>query len=314
MDNKARYTLVGFFILTFSIAMIAFVLWLARYDINKDKLTEYRLYVKQSISGLNINSIVYYKGLDIGIVEDIRINSKNLEEIEVVLKISQPKLIKTDTVASIESQGVTGNKTIELSGGTQNTPLLPINDEGFATIPVKQSFFSELTSQASNIGQKVDIVLSQIAKALDEKNLKNFEAILSNTNTSTQNFDKLMLDVNSLMNENIKNSLTKFDTLMTNNIEQTLNKLQQTLKNIDHLSTNMQKVGNNVNTLIQNDIKTILKEFKTTAQSAQNIDEVLQSFEQSLEKMNDTIDNFSQNGGDMIFKTREVKYGPGEVQ
>ncbi len=313
MDNKARYTLVGFFILIFSIAMIAFVLWLARYDINKDKLKEYRLYVKQSISGLNINSIVYYKGLDIGIVEDIRINPKNLEEIEIVLKVSQPELIKTNTVATIESQGVTGNKTIELSGGTQDSAKLLPNEEGYATIPIKQSFLNELTSQASNIGQKVDIVLSQISKVLDEKNLKNFESILNNTNNSTQNFDKLVMDANQLMNQNIKNSLAQFDTLMTTKITQTLTQLEQTLKNLDDVSKNMNQLGDNVNLLIQEDIKLLLNEFKITAQSAQNVDEVLIGFEQTLEKMNDTIDNFSQNGGDMIFKTREVKYGPGET-
>lgn len=314
MDNKARYTLVGFFILTFSIAMIAFVLWLARYDVNKDKLKEYRLYVEQSISGLNKNSIVYYKGLDIGIVDDIRINPRNLEQIEIVLKLSKPELVKIDTIASIESQGVTGNKTIELSGGTQNAPILETKENGFAVIPVKKSFFSELTSQASNIGQKVDIVLSQIAKILNEKNLNNFEQILDNSNNSTKNLDVLMVDlntmiknINTVVQDDVKSSLESFDTLINTNIKHTLKKL-------DSVSNNVNKLGTNVNQLIEDDIKVILQEFRVTAKSAQNIDEVLYGFEQTLEKINNTMENFNQNGGDMLFKTRESKFGPGEMK
>lgn len=290
MENKAKYTLVGLFLLSFSIAMVAFVLWLARYDTNKDELQEYRLYVKKSVSGLKAKSIVYYKGLEIGSVESIQVNSKNLEEIEIILNLSKPSLVKIDTFAQIESQGVTGNKIVELSGGTQNSKLLEANSSGIYVIPVKNTFLDSISQNASDISSKADQFLSKLNLLLNESNMKGVESLLNNANTSTKSFDDIAQNVNTLINKDIKKSL----------------------QNIDKLSENINKLSSNVNQLIQNDIKSILNEFKQTAKSAQNIDEVMVEFENSLIKLNNTVDNFNLNGGSMIFQTREIKYGPGE--
>lgn len=297
METKAKYTLVGFFVLTFSLALVAFVLWLARYDVNEQHFKEYRLYMTQSVAGLNTNSIVYYKGLDVGFIKDIRINPKNQEEIEIVLRISQPNLIKVDSYASIESQGITGNKTVELGGGSQGAKMLMPNDEGFATIALKESFLSSLTSKASNIGEKFDVLLSRVNMLLNNQNLHNVEKILDNTQRSTKSFNTMVNNLNQVVKTNLTSSLQNLD---------------HSLKQIDKLANNWDKVGNNVNELIRDDIKTLLNEFKNTANSAQNIDGVIDGFEQTLEKLNQTLENFNENGGDLLFKTREIHYGPGE--
>ena len=46
------------------------------------------------------------------------------EEIEVILEVKGGTPIKQDTVAILESQGITGLKYIDLVGGTKNSPLL----------------------------------------------------------------------------------------------------------------------------------------------------------------------------------------------
>jgi len=304
LENKARYTLVGIFVLSFSVAMILFLLWLARYDMNKDNLKEYHLYMKESISGLKEKSIVYYKGLEVGKVNNIRINPKNIEEIEIILNLSKPNLIKTDTFAKIESQGVTGNKIIELSGGTEASEVLKKNDNGLLIIPIQNTFLDNLTQSATNIGDKTSLFLNKLNTLLNEKNLKNFEVILSNANNSTKRFDNIA--------DNINNSTKNFDSIADNinvlinkNIKESLNNLNEVTKNIDNL-------GSNVNQLINTEIKSILQEFKITVNSSQNIDEVMNEFQNTLIKVNNTIDNINTNSGNMIFQTREIKYGPGE--
>ena len=290
MENKAKYTVVGIFVLSFSVAMIVFVLWLARYDMNKDNLNEYRLYIKDSISGLKEKSIVYYKGLEVGSVNTIRINPEDLEEIEIILNLSKPNLVKTDTFAKIESQGVTGNKIIELAGGTESSEVLKENENGLLIIPIQKTFLDNLSQSATKIGDETSIFLNKLNLLLNEKNLKNFELILNNANNSTKSFDSVANNINVLINKNIKESLDN---------------LNKVTKNIDNL-------GSNVNELINSEIKTILQEFKQTANSAQNIDEVMNEFQNTLIKVNSTIDNINTNGGNMIFQTREIKYGPGE--
>ncbi len=312
MENKARYTLVGIFVLVFTIAMVLFILWLARYDIEEINAKEYRLYSKISIGGLNKNSIVEYKGLDIGVVEKIQINPKNLEEIEIILKISKPEVIKTDSFAIVQSQGVTGNKIIEIDGGTHNTKPLEVKDSSYAVIPLKKSFIDKITSSAGNIGEQVETLLKRFEHLLNEKNLNNIDAILTNTNNSTKDFDEMVLKINKLIDSSFVKTLNNVDE-MTSSINNVVkNDISKTVTNVDNLSKNLNLLAKDIQNIVNTDVKLLVKELQKTATSSQDIDKVLDELESTLHKIDNTVDEFSQNGGDMIFKTRKVNYGPGE--
>lgn len=312
MENKARYTLVGLFILIFTIAMVFFILWLARYDIEEINSKEYRVYTSKSIAGLHENSIVEYKGLSIGTVDTIQIDPKNLEQVEMILKITKPQLVKTDSYAVVQSQGVTGNKIIEIDGGTKNSELLGISKEGFGIIPLKESFFDKLTNSADNISIKIETVLSKFEKILNEENIDNIGKILKNLDSSSKNFDNTMNSVNTLVNKQLVQTLDNLNK-MTKSIDNVVKKdISKTIKKIDSVSTNFNKLNSDVQILINNDVKSLINELKNTASSTQNIENVINQLETTLEKVDNTVEDFSQNGGNMIFNTREIKYGPGE--
>lgn len=314
MENKARYTIVGLFVLIFTIAMILFILWLARYDLEEINAKEFRLYSKTSIAGLNKNSIVEYKGLDIGTVNEIRIDPKNLEQIEIVLKITNPSVIKTNSYAIVQSQGVTGNKLIEIEGGTKEAELLETKEGSFAIIPLKKSFIDKLTSSAGNITSQIESVLKRFEVLLNDKNMQNIDQILVNTNSSTKNLEQTMLKVNNLIENSLVTTLKNIDN-MTNSIDLVVKKdIAKTIRKINSLSENFNLLSKDVSSIINNDVKALIQELKQTAKSTQGIDKVLNDLENTLEKIDTTVEDFSQNGGDMIFKTRKVNYGPGENQ
>ncbi len=305
MENKARYTVVGLFLLIFTSAMIAFVIWLARYDIDKINAKEFRLYSKNSISGLTENSIVIYKGLDIGTIEKIRINPEDLEEIEIILKITNPNIIKENSYAIIQSQGVTGNKIVEIDGGTQQAKPLFKDNKKFAIIPLKKSFIEKLTTNADSIGIKLESVLKSFEKMLNDKNLKNIENILNNTNKASKNFDTTITKINTLVDSSLSNTLEKIEKLTENIDHMVENDVENTLNNFNSLSIEAKKV-------IENDIRLLISDLRDTTNSTQNLDVILNKVENTLEKIDSTVDEFNQNGGNMIFNTRALEYGPGE--
>ncbi len=314
MENKARYTIVGLFVLIFAIAMVIFILWLARYDVEEINAKEFRLYSKTSIAGLNKNSMVEYKGLDIGTVKDIGIDPNNLEQIEVILKITNPNVIKTNSYAIIQSQGVTGNKIIEIEGGTQEAELLVPKKGSFSIIPLKKSFIDKLTSSAGNITSQIETVLKRFEVLLSDKNMQNIEQILKNTNNSTKSLDEVMLNVNNLIEKELVKTLKNVDS-MTSSINSVVKKdIKNTIKKIDSLSQNFNILSKDINSTINKDVKLLIEDLRKTAKSTQGIDKVLDDLEATLNKIDTTVEEFSSNGGDMIFKTREVKYGPGEQE
>jgi len=313
LENKAKYTLVGLFVLTFTIAMIAFVLWLARYDVNDISAKEYRIYSTSSISGLNKNSIIQYKGLNIGTVKDIRVNPKNLEEIEIILKITHPQLIKTNSYAIIESQGVTGNKLVEIAGGTQDAKVLEQDKNStFTVIPLKKSFIDKITSSAGNITSDIEVILKKFDLLLNPKNIENIENILKNSSSSTKNLNILLEKANKLIETSLPKTLNNIDK-MTNSIDDVVKTdISNVAKEVDNLAKSFNSISSDIKTIVNEDVKYLINDLRKTAKSSQNIDNVLDKLENSIEKIDSTIEDFNENGGNMIFNTRKIQYGPGE--
>jgi phospholipid/cholesterol/gamma-HCH transport system substrate-binding protein len=292
LENKARYTLVGLFIIIFLVSLVAFILWQTKYNFKDAQSYEYRLYTKTSVAGLNKNSFVEYKGLNIGVVDDIRIDPENLQQIEIILKIDNPSMIKENSFATIQSQGITGNKNIEIDGGTaQAKDLLP-KKGSFEKLPLEQSFFDNLTASAHDITQNINLTLYQINKLLKDSNINHIDSLLSSLEKNSNNFNNTINKLNTILETNAPNTLAGIDTMT---------------KEWSELSVELKE-------LIKNDIGKLINKANSTLDSTSNLEDIFLNIENTIEKVDETLDNINENGGDIIFKTRDIKYGPQEIQ
>jgi len=298
LENKARYTLVGLFVLLFSVSMVVFILWQARYNLNNKQSYEYRIYTTNSIAGLNENSFVEYKGLNIGSVEHIGINPKNLEQIEIILSITNNKVIKTNSYAVIQSQGITGNKNIEISGGTIDHEQLVPSQSSYSVIPLRQSFLDNLTNDAQNITKNINKLINKVNNLLNQNNINHINATLESIEKSSKNFDQTITKVNNLLDSSINNLLEK--------------NIPKTFENVDKLTYEWKDLSVEIKKVLQKDIKNVLSKIDTTLDETTDIGKVIDDLENTLQKVDDTLDNLNENGGDMIFKTRDIKYAPQE--
>jgi phospholipid/cholesterol/gamma-HCH transport system substrate-binding protein len=69
---------------------------------------------------------VKYRGVEVGRVKDIGLNPENPEEVRLTLDILHGTPVKTDTVAVLETQGLTGLATVNLTGGNRESPALGV--------------------------------------------------------------------------------------------------------------------------------------------------------------------------------------------
>jgi phospholipid/cholesterol/gamma-HCH transport system substrate-binding protein len=297
LENKARYTIVGLFLIIFSVAMILFILWQARYSFEEKQKYEYRLYSTSSVAGLKTNSFVEYKGLNIGSIKAIDINPNNSEQIEIILEITNPKVIKENSYATIASQGITGNKHIEIDGGSDSVkPLIP-KEKNFQIIPLKDSFFDTIANEAGDITKKLNLTLNNVNKLLNPDNLKKIDQILHNIEEGTSSIEPTF--------EKLNTTLQKVETLLAKNGPNTLN-------GIDTLTKEWTNLAKQMEILLEKDVKSILTEANKTLQESSGFESVISNIDNTLEKINITLDSFNENGGDMLFKTRDVRYGPQE--
>jgi phospholipid/cholesterol/gamma-HCH transport system substrate-binding protein len=179
MEPKVNYVLVGSFVAAFGVAMLAGILWLGKTDY-RGVYERYQAYMRESVAGLSVDSTVKYRGVDVGRVKDIVLNPDNPEEVRLTLDIARGTPIKTDTIAVLETQGLTGLATINLTGGSREAPpLQALEGQAYPVIKTGPSLFFRLDEAISRLLSEkgltklladLDAVAKGAAQTLDEEN------------------------------------------------------------------------------------------------------------------------------------------------
>jgi len=181
MENRVSYVVIGLFVFILGFSTIGFVLWLGKYAQN-EAYNFYKVVTTQSVSGLNPKAPVKLRGVSVGEVQDIYINTENSQEVIVIIKVKDKTPIKEDTHALINLQGITGLSYIELNGGTKESGLLKTSKDikSYGIIHTKDSIIERVDKSLTSIGNKTEKILDKTDNVMSQKNLKNFEIILEN--------------------------------------------------------------------------------------------------------------------------------------
>ncbi len=195
MEPKVNYTLVGLFVFLLGAALVAGVLWLSRADY-RGVYDRYYVYMTESVSGLSPDASVKYRGVDVGRVKEIVLNPKNPEEVRLSVDLVHGTPIKENTVAVLETQGLTGLTTVNLMGGTRDSPPLAVKPgEDYPVIKTRPSFFFRLDSAISRIltDESLPVLLrnlnsltSDARGLIDAQSRADLKRILGNLASVTQ--------------------------------------------------------------------------------------------------------------------------------
>lgn len=151
MEPKVNYTLVGFFLALLGAATLAGVLWLSQTDY-RGVYDRYYTYMDESVSGLSADSSVKYRGVDVGRVKEIALDPSNPEQVRLALDLVRGTPVKEDTVAVLETQGLTGISTVNLQGGSRASPLLKAQPGAhYPVIKSQPSFYTQLSRNVSRL-------------------------------------------------------------------------------------------------------------------------------------------------------------------
>ena len=179
MEPKVNYLLVGSFVAFLGAAVLVGILWLGKTDY-RGAYDRYEASMKESVAGLSVDSTVKYRGVDVGRIKGIALRPDNPEEVLLTLEIVRGTPIKTDTIAVLETQGLTGLATINLTGGSRDAPSLQAQEgQAYPIIKTGPSLFYRLDEAVSRLLSEeglaqlladLDTAAKGAAKLLDEDN------------------------------------------------------------------------------------------------------------------------------------------------
>lgn len=184
METRANYVLIGAFALAGFLGILAFLLWFAQFEL--DRQFDYYDVRFSSVSGLSRASEVRFSGLPVGQVVDVRLSSERDGSVTVRLEIEGDTPVRTDSIATIESMGVTGVSYVGISSGDADSPLLTEEEEdSIPQIESGRSTLQSLTEDAPRIIEEAVGVMENVRQLLNEDNQQKVQNILDNLEQSS---------------------------------------------------------------------------------------------------------------------------------
>ena len=211
MSKRSSHLVIGLFVSIGAIIGAAAIFWLgaSKYF---EKGEFYVTYFDESVQGLQADSSVKYRGVDIGRVKEIGVAPDN-RLIEVVIKINLRGAIDDTLVSQLRTAGITGIVYIELDrrqpGEADLSPEI-----GFATrhpvIPSRPSEIKQILTKVDGIVDNIKgIDFQSLSDQLESafKSTENFfggprmQGIMMSMESMTANLDRTITQVNTLMEE-----------------------------------------------------------------------------------------------------------------
>ncbi len=318
MNAKTNYTLVGLFVIMSIVLTFVFVVWLVKPSDEK-VMALFKIYFTESVSGLNIDSPVKYRGVTIGKVTKMHINPANVEEIEVDILVEKEAPIKTDTVAKLKAQGITGLSYIDLSEGSKQAPLLydgrketpEIKSVPSFLFKVEESFGSvslnlsqtldstrillreENQEEITKILKHVAQTMARLNKAFDDKSIDNFHKLMASARSTAEKMDKTMPKVDGLIAKSVD-----FEEGVSN----ALASISGSYLTIASAMAVFEERNRNGDYSMKENTEEPMKQFQITMREMQT----------TLNEINLLLARFGDSPSDILLQSEEPAIGPGE--
>ncbi|MCF7920806.1 MAG: MlaD family protein [Candidatus Cloacimonetes bacterium] len=300
MVGKAQKVRLGIFITLLSLLLFTAIAFIAGGKL-MEKWDFYHItFSDVSVNGLQVGGQVRYHGIEVGKIDNIKISSEDVSQVQVTISVTQGTPIKTDVEARLVMVGITGLKVVELSGGSNEAPLLKPGSE----IPPGTSVLDNITGKAEIMAEKLELIMNNILAITNTENQEKLTSILSSV-------DAILIE----NREPIGNTITNLDST-TAELTQLLHSTNQILLRfndiiqkgeIDTMITNfttisdemaavdIQQLAKNLNLTIAQINQTVKKIDLTVVRSQEDIISMIETLRDAVENLDDFARRISED-------------------
>ncbi len=267
----------------------------------------FKLYaVFKDVNGLREGNNVRYGGIDVGTVENIQINNDTTIRVEMVLEESMKGVIRKNSIAGIGTNGLMGDKLINIDAGSADTKTVEEGDEiaSIAFVNTEEMLRTlEFTNQnVAVVSANLKSLTETINKSrgtlytvlMDTSLAVHFHNALDNIESASNYLNGLTRDL-SIVGTDLKNGnglvgTLLYDTMLTSDFKNTMALIKISGDQIHSATLNMQEVFEKVNHG-NGSLSTLINDSTTAFQLRQAI----QHIDSSSIKLNENLEGLKHS-------------------
>ncbi|MBI2271127.1 MAG: MCE family protein [Bacteroidetes bacterium] len=255
-----------------------------------------------NVSGLMPGNNVRFAGIDVGTVKSVEIVDDSSVVVDMVIEKKLKQYIKKNAIASIGTDGLMGNKIVNINSSTGEAAaigdgdvlktLRPIEtDEAMRTLNFTNDNLAGITADMKKITQKINSSRAMWKLLSDTINTDNFKQIILNLRTASMNTMNITADAKGVMSDvragkgTVGSLLT--DTMISVQLKSMISGLNSTGQRLDSLANDLNKVVSRANKG-NGALNTILSDTafsNNLNRSIKNIEKGADGFNQNMEAL-----------------------------
>lgn len=221
MENKAHALAAGLFVTLLVALALGLAAWLTRDTGVRDT---YEIVTRETVTGLQAQAPVRYRGVDVGKVSQIGFDPKAPGTVLVRLEIDHEAPITKDTYATLSYQGVTGLAFIQLADDGKVAARLEPNEDNPPRIPLRPGLLAKLEAKGEVILDQVEQMSLRVNKLLGDENQKRFASALESVDRAAGQLGQTAEGATQLVK--------RLDGTVTQRLDPALVEASNTLRNV----------------------------------------------------------------------------------
>ena len=211
METRANYALIGLFMLAVTAGAFVFVYWFSRAGEGGDRAT-YRVVFDGAVSGLRTGGAVFFNGIKVGEVSDLKLNSQNPRQVLASIAVDKSVPIRADARVGLDFQGLTGIASISIKGVSSDAPPLTV-ENGLPTLIADPAATRDVTATIREVAVNASALVRRLDEDISENKeslrttLTNIESFSTALGRNAERLDRVMAGLESMTASDVKNEL-----------------------------------------------------------------------------------------------------------
>ncbi len=298
METRAAYVAVGAFVLVLLLGLVVAVMWLAHGQFNR-KMVRYDTYFARVVTGLVDGSPVRISGVQVGHVVNVALDPKDPSRVRVTMEVAANAPIRSDSVASLEVQPLTGSAAIEITPGSIKAPPLQVKDgQKYPVIWSRESEMQMLVQSLPHLLENIVTVTDKLSQVMNEKNRAALTDTLANLNRVTSVAAAHSDDIDRLLNESAADAKA---------LRQTIGAMNDAARRLDKVTDQAGVAIRNINGMVQENRRP-LRDF--TRNGLDELRQLVANTQILVRAMTRTVDAIDRNPSRLLYGDQRGGYRP----